>query len=347
MARNLDAWMLAVSVALGAGWLALAPGDAPPASSEAPRLSALGAIPAGVRIALTVDVRRVRSTALGEELFGGGRELPGVGRLEEVCGFDPTREVRELGVAIPDARGALELGLVVTGDLQAQRLTQCASAVVARRGGKPAHGQLGTFLSTRDREGSAGEIVVRDGGPLLLGDGRFLRDMIDTVEGRADNLRRDDGHAAIRAALGEDAALVLSWLLPQGWLEAVMESPLAAASPLSRIRALGVAVDVEPRIQVRAVLGCESETVAAEVSRVLAGFRSRLGDLSREELGDDILSQAEFTQDSRVVRARVELDATRVLRIAQHLLSRVERRPLPPPPSAPQDAGADRVSADR
>ena len=69
-----------------------------------------------------IDLTQVRKSALGAALTGGGRELSGLGSLGEICGFDPTEQIRELAIAMPESGAEPELGIVATGDFDADRI---------------------------------------------------------------------------------------------------------------------------------------------------------------------------------------------------------------------------------
>ena len=77
-----------------------------------------------------------------------------------------------------------DFGLIASGKIDEKALITCASKVIEGRGGMPSVTTIGSFRTVRDTSLSegGGEIAVRDGGPLLLGAGSYLRAMIDTAE---------------------------------------------------------------------------------------------------------------------------------------------------------------------
>jgi hypothetical protein len=118
--------------------------------------------------------------------------------------------------ALAGPEAEVELGLAAVGDFDAAAVADCAAAIVRLHGGDPVRTTLGGFLTVRDRGGaSEGEVAARDGGPVLLSGGRYLRDMIDAAEGRSPSLRSEARHRALREAVGVDAALVVSWIAPR------------------------------------------------------------------------------------------------------------------------------------
>ncbi|MCA9591913.1 MAG: hypothetical protein KC776_01340 [Myxococcales bacterium] len=319
--RTIDIAIFLGSAALLVAVLVLRSREPTPATLPAqPRLTPLGAIPNGPTFLATVDLARVRQSPLGATLTESGRVLPGVGRLSDVCGFDPTSELDELAFAIPK-RDSTDFGLVGTGHFAAKQMAECASAIVAKRHGKPGLTQVGSFVTVRDLNGSAGEIAVRDGGPVMLGDGHYLRDMIDTAEGRLDNVSRDKTHESLRASVG-DGALVASWVVPPGWLERVTDSNLVRLSPLSSLRAAALRVNVAPKVSALAVLGCSSEAACADLAGVLDSLRKDLAPLIRRELGDDPFAAAKISVAGRVVRVEMELAPTRAAAILLRLMQR-------------------------
>ncbi len=328
---------LAACVAIAAAGFALH--KSTPKPVERPRVNALSAVPSGAGFAATLDIAQLRKSELGAALLSAGRELPGVGRLDAICGFDPAEQVREVILAMPrrKATDVSELGIAISGDLDAERIAGCAEAVVRRRGGTPARTPIGSFLTIRDRSAPGAEVALRDGGPVLLGEGHFLRDMIDTVQGTNENLWRDALHMALRRQLGEGAALTASWVLDEDWLEQASGERLARLSPLSRVRAAALRVDVAPEISAHALLGCTSADDCRELTELLRNLSSDLGPMLEAELGDNPLDGARVEQQGATVHVRVRLGADRASRIARRLVLRLSAAPapVPPPSSAP------------
>ncbi len=323
-----------VALAIGVFWRS---------ESERPRpkaRAALDAIPAGSGFLLTIDLAKLRNTVLGRVLLAAGRELPGVGPLDAICGFDPSESVRELAVASP-ALGD-ELGIAAAGEFSAQQIADCAEAVVRRRGGSPVKSTIDEFSTIRDRDGFAGEIAVRDGGPVLLGGGRYLRDMIDASSGKAPTSARDGAHRELRRRLGEGGAVLASWQFDEGFLERATGDPDARLSPLAQVRAAGFRVDADVSISVSGLLGCDTKTACSEVAEVLRSASRDFGPLIAREIGHDVLRDAKIELDGASVEIGFELTALRALTIAQRLLSHYAPEPRPASPaSAPRDGAAD------
>ena len=258
---NLAALAISSGLLTATLWLRLS--TPPPAASQP---DPLAAIPAGAAFVATLDVSRLRRTEAGGMLLSAGREVPGVGRLDGVCGFDPTPMVESLAVVVggPDSgreqSNSVAMGVVATGDFDGVRLADCAAAVIRRRGGQPGHTRIGSFATVRDRNGGGSEIAIRDHGPVLIGEGPLLRDMIDAADGRIPTVRQDGLHRALRSSLGTDAELVLSWVPRADWLERALGEKMASRSAFAAIRALGLRIDLTPGLRARAIVGCASES---------------------------------------------------------------------------------------
>src|SRR5262249_50657086 len=162
-------------VALGAGlaWVARQ------RRAVDPHGHALDAIPAGALLVAVADLDALRASPVGAPLLREGREVKGVGKLRDVCGFDPMDALHAVAVAIPAAGDAGDFGLAASGSIDDEAILACASKVIEARGGKPVITSIGSFRSVHDDAagGSSGEIAARKGGPLILGGGSYLRAM--------------------------------------------------------------------------------------------------------------------------------------------------------------------------
>jgi hypothetical protein len=318
---------LAACAAIAAAALALRARPPPP---EPPATGALAAVPSRATFALTVDVAQLRGSELGKALLAAGRELPGIGSLDATCGFDPAEQIREIALAVPALSASDELGIVIAGDVRAEPIADCVERVLRRRGGDPARTQLEAFVAIRDRSSAArAEVLVRNGGPVLLGEGHYLRDMVDAAQGRAENLDQDPIHAELRRRVGRGAPLVASWLLDEGWLERVSGDELARLSPLAELRAAALRVDVAPEVAARALLVCTSPGACERVAQVLRSFSRDLAPSLREELGDDPLAGAQIEATGATIELSVRMPSERLSAMARRLLSRWSNAPTP------------------
>jgi len=287
-------------VVLAAAVAVWAPGHPDPAS-HAP-LSPLSALPAGAAFVVTLDLSQLRRGELGAALADAGREVPGLGRLEDVCGFDPTSQIERLALALPHSTesadgSSSDFGLAATGRFDSGRMAECARAVIARRGGAPIVSQVGTFVSVRDRTGkSTGEIAVREPGLVLVGGGAYLRNMVDAADGRIPSLLGDELHRALRRGVGTDGAVVATWVPPAGWLERWLRLDESANTPWTHVRAAGLKLDLSAGLGARMVVGCATPEACRQIADALENLRN---DVAAPESGATPLT-------AMVQRTRIE-----------------------------------------
>lgn len=203
-------------VALGGGLyygLSRPDSPAPVEARQAPK-TALDAVPSGATLLVTIDLEALRASPLAAPYLAGERSIEGIGKIRDACGFDPLGMVKDLALAVPEAYDA-EFGIVAVGTFADGPVLECASKVIAARGGKPVSSALGSFRTVRDVDApTTGEIAVRPGGPLLFGGGAFLRSMVDAVDGTLPSVRAEPAHGDLRKELAGfetiQATLVLS-----------------------------------------------------------------------------------------------------------------------------------------
>ena len=324
---------------------------------------ALDAVPNGALLVALADLKAVRASALGGPLFGDGREIPGIGKVREVCGIDPLDTLREIALSIPAAGDEGDFGLVAAGDVDENALIACASKVIEARGGQPVITTIGTFRAVRDAAlvGSGGEIAVRKGGPVLLGAGTYLRAMIDAAEGRGPTIRASMAHALLSKAIGSAEVRVSVVLTPEQrrTLEAELReasgaAPGEGAAPAEKpagtsIVAGGVGVTLGPQVQLHGVILCDSAAAcselagslkaardarAADPATRLVGFGAVLEDMQIEARGDQIHARVEVPE----AEARKLVERLLVLRGMRHPVQSPEKMRGEPPvmePSAP------------
>jgi hypothetical protein len=328
----------------------------------------LDAIPGGALLVATADLAALRASPVGAPFLREGREIPGLGKVRDVCGFDPMDTLTEVAVAIPAAGDAGEFGLVASGPVDDEALLACASKVIDARGGHAVTTAVGSFRSVRDASLSitGGEIAVRKGGPLLLGAGAYLRAMIDAADGRAPSVRSSRAHTFLGDEVGGASVRVTVVLTPdqRRTLAEELESSGAARSPAASVRAGALGIDLGQAVKLHAVVSCESAAACAELARTLAEARdARARDFGVRLVGfGAILEQVKITAEGAIVHARVEVPADQAALLAERLVAlRGLRHPMPgpdapaePPRSAPPppdeilapDAGARRSGMD-
>jgi hypothetical protein len=229
---------LGAAAALGIGFMIL--------RGEHAGANPLTAVPADSFMVITVDVASLARSPLGEALVGGkegtgGRvgALMGLDSATAVCGFDPLPHLRSIAIAIPEGPNARaeadrgDFGVAMSATLGKEQLESCTRALIAKRGGEATTRQQGSFTVISDgRAVAPGEAAFREGGPYLLGKGKWLSRMIDAAEGRVPSTLTapNDTHALLRADLAardtDAEALRATALLPQD-LRAQVEQQMA------------------------------------------------------------------------------------------------------------------------
>ncbi|WP_437599279.1 hypothetical protein WMF28_41275 [Sorangium sp. So ce590] len=335
--------LLLAGVLLGGGlaWLVGRRQESPPA---APR--ALDAVPAGALLVATLDLPALRASPAFASFLREEREIPGLGRVRDVCGFDPMAGLTEVAIAIPAAGDPGDFGLVAAGAVQDEALLACASKVIDARGGRPVVAALGSFRAVRDASAEGrGEIAVRPGGPILLGGGAYLRAMVDAADGRAATVGASAAHDAIARAVGEGAARVTVVLTPEQRAELGRELALSGAgrSPAASIVSGGAAVALGPEIAVHAAVLCDAEAPCAELGAQLSAARdARAEDLATRLIGlGGVLERIAIAAEGKALHARVRLSAEEAGALVDRLASLRGLRqpslsPREPPAPAPQ-----------
>jgi hypothetical protein len=291
--------------------------------AEPVRLTALGAVPQDIVLLITVDADALRKSEWGGRLLDSGKNLQGLGAIDELCQNSPLTQLKELALFVPKVPSEqdLDVGVVAQGAFDSAQTLTCIERVVSARGGAPIRSVLGSFESVRDRGSTQGEIAMRNGGPLILGEGRTLRAAIDTAEGRNPNVRSNEAHSGLRAEVGEHA-IVVSLLLPPGWLTRMTRLDAARVSPLAQVRAAAIGIDLAP-VCVEVVLGCEAEALAQEVARILVGFSRDSAGLMQLELGANPLENAKVEARGRTVRLSLAMDEAQLSALSRSLLGQL------------------------
>jgi len=331
---------------------------------------AIDAIPAGALLVATADLAGLRASPVGAPFLREGREIPGLGKVRDVCGFDPMDTLTEVALAIPAAGEAGEFGLVASGPIDDDALVACASKVIDARGGRAVTTTVGSFRSVRDATLtlSGGEIAVRRGGPLLLGAGAYLRAMIDAADGRSPGIGSSVAHGFLSHQVG-DASIRATLVLSPELRHVVAEelaSGGAAGAPEGSILAGAVGVQLGPAVGVHLVVSCATAEACASLADKLGKVRAeRAADPATRVVGfGAVLDQITIAAEGTLIHARVELPADLAGLLADRLINlRGIRHPMrahdevpapspPPPPdevvkptpgsAAPRDAGAPR-----
>jgi hypothetical protein len=309
---------------------------------------ALAAIPSGALLVATADLAALRASPAGAPFLREGREIPGVGKVRDVCGFDPMDTLTEVALAIPAADDTGEFGLSAAGDIDAEALLACASKVIEGRGGRPVVTSIGSFRSVRDATAgaSSGEIAVRKGGPLLLGGGVYFRAMIDAADGRTPAIRDSVPHSHLAEEVGDASVRITVVLTPA--LRQVLAEELAsnseAGSPATAIAAGALGVKLGSAVDLHGVIECDGDN-AANAAKNLAGTLNaarldRASDFATRLVGfGAVFEQLQIEPKGRAIHARVSMPTDQAVTLAERLVTlRSVRHPMPDKPPEPLQA---------
>lgn len=308
--------------------------------AASPAVSALDAVPAGALLVATLDLPALRGSPAFAPLLREEREIPGLGKVRDVCGFDPMAGLTEVVFAVPAAGESGDFGLIAAGAVQHEALIACASKVIEARGGRAVVTQIGSFSAVRDASaGGRGEIAVRPGGPILLGGGLYLRSMIDSADGRSPSLRAEGAHAPIAREIDAGAARATVVLTAEQRQTLADELALsgASSSPATSVLALGASVALGPEIALHGVILCEAEAACAELgARLRAARDARAADLATRLIGvGAVLERVALEVEGKEIHARVKLSAEEAGALVDRLLALRNLRQPAPPTSTP------------
>lgn len=309
--------LLAVG-ALGVGAYLAGPGrgSPPELAHDAPAPRGLGledAVPLDTTVLVSVDLVKLRSTRFGEALLGRDRQVDGVGRLRELCGFDPLELVRELAVVVPAREGA-DFGVVAVGSFAADPIVACASKLIERRGGQPLRSSIGGFVTVRDAKSvdGEGELAVRSG-MLLLGGGAYLRTLVDTAEGKLPRIEQGGAHAELRAELDPGLTAAATIVLTPAQREVIREELAASTSAVPRtlgqVRAAALGLRLEGEtLHAMATVAADDDASAAALLELVSALRDEAAKSpAAAVLGTaELLRRARLERRGRGVYARVE-----------------------------------------
>ncbi len=217
-----------------------------------PSADVLSAVPRGAWLLATVDVAGLRSSPAAQAFASaGGVTIPGVGRIVDVCGFEPLAHVTEVALVDPEGEG--DFGVAFEGDFDEHVLSDCAQKIVVDRSGTPRTERYGSYTLIGDSDRAAtpdaapreaghtlvkrARLAIRKGGPFLVGRGAWLETMIDAVEGKAERAApellalRSDLLAAGGAAGGSARQVVVAALLPKAMRDQLKSEMQSQDSP--------------------------------------------------------------------------------------------------------------------
>jgi hypothetical protein len=300
--------------------------------------SALDGIPAGALLVATADLAALRGSPVGGRFLREGREIPGMGKVRDVCGFDPIDVLSDVAVAIPAGGEEGDFGVVGAGAIDDEAVLSCASKVIAARGGKPVVTAIGSFRTVRDADlpGSGGEIAVRKGGPLLLGAGAYLRAMIDAADGRTPNIRSSVAHMQLASVVGEGSLRASIVLTPEQRRTIAEELRTAGGDrgAVGGLEAAAVAMRLGPELVFRAALACDDARAARALTEALERARAeRASDPATRVIGlGGVLDRLEIAPQEELVMVTVTVPVDEAAVLVDRVLTlRGFRHPTPAP----------------
>ncbi len=289
-------------------------------------VSALDAVPEGALLVGRAELEPLRRSGIAGPLLSEAREIPGLGKVADVCGFDPLDGLTEIVIAIPAAGDDGAFGLVAAGLINRDALVACATKVIEGRGGRPVVNTIGSFRTVRDASlaKSDAEIAVREGGPVLLGAGRYLRSMIDTSEGQIPSIRGDKGFTRLNNDVGRGAitvTVVFSEEQRRLLAEELSRSP-SQSSPAASVVGLGLAVAVEEHVLLHGIVACDRAPACAELSNIFDKRRKAEADgLVVRLLGiGPALERLRIDAEGERVHGRVDLSKNEATNLLERLL---------------------------
>jgi hypothetical protein len=315
--------------------------------------AAVEAVPSGAFLVITLDLTRLRASPLAHDL-GDLREVSDVATL---CGFDPLAHARAVAIGVPEKPDGV-FGLAITNDLSRDDLARCAERVMSARSATASITQHGSWTVVEQKgllEANRPKIAYRDGAPLLVGRGDYLRTMQAAVDGETTRAVDGPKHASLRkratARGGPDTVLVATALLPQSVRDRIRdemsdeagssESKRKTMAAILSVSAVSVSLASQgENLDVFAELDCETADTCATVRDFLDRKRKSVADQPGARfVGIGALLDA-LRIEARGTSLVLSLAApeTEVVRAVRAAFSAAYAPPAPPPP-APSASG--------
>jgi hypothetical protein len=266
----------------------------------------------GAALVATLDLDALRGNLWGRAALE--RLLP-LASQSDPCARAALTQLARLTLVIPaegSTSAAPELAVIAEGPLQAHPVLDCATRVLRARGAEPEPGTLGSFQHLSDKK-AGGELAVKDGGPLILSAGSYLRALVersDTGRGPSEDTRQQL-HSALRRELGP-APLLLTWVLTPGWLERWLEDPEVKRSPLSEVRALALRGELGDELVLSANVVAENPAGAERIEQFLLATQADLRPVLEAVLGPNQGQKLRTTRDGSRIELHTRID-TRAL----------------------------------
>lgn len=287
----------------------------------------LAAIPRDVPVLFTLNLEAPHADLLRSILFNPDHELAGLGRLRDVCGYDPSPEVEALAVAAfgADTREEPEpsLGVVAGGSFDMQRLAGCVAQLIRSRGGTPKSQRAGSITLIEDgRKGSAA-IALLDHGLVLVSPRSELHQMLEALDGNRPNVNENPTHQRLRASVSSGSIAVASVQFPPGWLSQLFRDDAVNASPIAKLDAAALGLELTDDVNIDLLLQSKTADDAANLKGFLEELRGPL-EHELEKQGLEALEHGELKQEAAELRLHWRFDPSTL----ERLLTRLEQ-PLP------------------
>lgn len=283
---------------------------------------------------VTLDLEAPRAGALRTLLFDPERELAGIGRLQDVCGYDPSAGVQALTLAAlrnkpADARNPA-FAIVAAGEFDQQKLARCVERLLEAKGGNAERQRSGSMTLIHDRRGSEAQIALLDQGLVLVSTREHLRQMLQALDGDAPSATDDATHRSLREAIGGRAPLLGTLTFQSGWLEQLLEDEEVQRSPLASLRGTALRLDFADGVALDVLFRCGEPGEVVPLQSFLSDLRRKLGPLLRQQgLGE--LDRFELEQQGADLRLRWKLDQKTLAELVERL-----NQPLAAPAPKPQ-----------
>jgi hypothetical protein len=304
-------------------------------SPAAARDRVLGALPAGTRFVASVDVAKIRSTALWSRISAlAENQASDRGRIQSLTartGFDPLRQIHRIVAAFPDdARTSGQFALVFEGaGFDESRLVAFAREEAVAGGGRlevRSRGQR-TLYAGGGADRAAGFF---DGhSRFLLGAGGWAEAMADLADGVAGTTSAaDDAELAhLVGRIDPGRAIWLAAIVPLDLRKRLMADPkLESAGSLTRLAA---SADLGPGLVAEMVADLSNAADARTlVSRIQTTLRESKRDAKVLMMGlGPYLDAVEARADGPTLRVKVTLAEGQVKDLLERLtgLSRLAR----------------------
>lgn len=262
------------------------------------------AIPRNAAVVMIVDLTKLRASPPARQVLDALTTAKIEARAK--CATPLFAGLERIAVVTPQGDDfASDFALLGTGAwLRADDVLACAEGVVRERGGDPRRSAHGSFVLVQDGDGMRGVLAVRDGGPIVIGRGAWLVEVLDTADRVLPSVAGDAIHdlmrqnsvdfATISYAQPEPIRAPLAAKLPQG-AGALAQIPWAFA---------GAHLDeANGTIVVQLTAACAGAT-CEDVRKLASGARAMFGDdavLQGAGLSDTLSQATIDKQNDRVV----------------------------------------------